>query len=112
MNLPFFLLKSLERMSAKFHLRKDNHISSMFHFSLIKIFVKFAMNKNKVYWSDFLSSINLVLQTESSSVKICEEEQEVRETHEKKVTLTLKETNIVEEKDAKSNKKPKGKLGN
>jgi len=63
MNLPFFLFKSLERMETKVQMQKNNHMSSLFHFPLIKILVKFAVDRRKIYWSDFLSSIGLQPQT-------------------------------------------------
>lgn len=70
-------------------------MSSLFHFSLIKILVKFAVDKKNIYWSDFLSRIGLLPQTKYSSVKVCEEEQEVYETRENKVTQTMKETKLI-----------------
>lgn len=46
--LSYFLLKSLERMATKVQPQRDNHMSSRFHFSLIKILVKFAVEKKKL----------------------------------------------------------------
>jgi len=74
-------------------------MSSLFHFSLIKILVKFAVDKKKVYWFDFLYSLDLLPQIESSPVKACEEKQEAHETHEICFNQTMKETNEVEEND-------------
>jgi len=65
MNLPYFLLKSLERMATKVQIQKDNHASSMFRFSLIKILVKHVVERKKILWSGFLASIDLLPQTGS-----------------------------------------------
>lgn len=57
MNLPYFVLKSLERMATKVKIQKDNHASSLFHFSLIKILVKHVVERKKMLWSNFIASI-------------------------------------------------------
>lgn len=84
-------------------------MSSLFRFPLIKILVMFAVDKRKIHWFDFLLSTSLLPHTKSSSVKIFEEE-EVHETHGKKVTHMVKETKIVELKDEKPRNKSTGKL--
>ena len=109
-NLAFFLLKSMDMMETKVKLQKHNHISSIFHFFPIKILVKFGVDKKNIYWFKFLSRIGILPQTKSSSVKNCEEEQEVHETNEKFAHI-VKETNFVEGKDEKSNNMSVGKLG-
>lgn len=53
-------------MEAKVQIQKDNHVSSLFDFSLIKILVNFVVERKKMHWSDFLSSIDLLPQVGSS----------------------------------------------
>lgn len=40
----------LRNVEKEVQLQKDNHMSSIFHFSLIKILVKFAIDKKNIYW--------------------------------------------------------------
>jgi hypothetical protein len=58
MNLPFFLLKSLTKMSARIQAHPENNKHSVFHQGLIKLLIMEELNKSKKTWQYFLVSFN------------------------------------------------------
>lgn len=76
MNLPYYLFKSLGRMAEKVQPKKDNPMFSLFHFPLIKILVMYELEKKKVSWKKFLSSLGLLPQAYISPMDICEDKDE------------------------------------
>lgn len=103
-NLPYFLLKSLERMATKVQIQKDNRASILFHFSLIKILVENVVERKKMLCFDFLASINLLPQTGSSSIKVDKEDPK-QENPKKESTHTIMEMKPINKEGSKPGKK-------
>lgn len=61
-------------MATKVKFQKDNHDSSLFHFSLIKILDKHVVERKKMLWSYFLAHIEPLPQNGSPSMKTDKEE--------------------------------------
>lgn len=56
-NLPYFLLKSLRKMSRTY--QKTSSPRSLFHHGLICIVLKHQLVKHRISWDKFLSKIQL-----------------------------------------------------
>jgi hypothetical protein len=63
LNIPYFLLKSLTKMSKKVQSLSTNAKSSLFHQVLIKTLVMSALNKLKNPWSWLTQSLNPITQS-------------------------------------------------
>jgi hypothetical protein len=59
MNLPFYLLKSLTKMSKRIQNYPEAAHKSLYHQGFIKILVLFALNELGMPWTDFLVSLGL-----------------------------------------------------
>lgn len=78
-------------MVVKVHIQKNNHASSLLHFSPVKNLVQYVIEKKKLNWLDFLSSIDLLSKARHSSVKVDEKEHKMQETLKKEVIHSVKE---------------------
>lgn len=96
-------------MVTKVKIQKDNHASSLFHFSLIKILVKHVVQRKKILWSDFVASIDILRQTGSPSMKTDKQEPKKENPKKENIHLVMKMKHIKKEGD-KSSKKLAGKL--
>jgi hypothetical protein len=74
MNLPYFLLKSLVKMSNKIQTHPNTAQYSIFHQGLIKVLVMQELNKTHLSWEQFLSSLGFEEQ-EKKTHKITPEKQ-------------------------------------
>ena len=54
MNLPFFLLKSLQKMSSRIKEHQDHTRQSIFHHGLIKLIIKSVLQREGKTWEYFL----------------------------------------------------------
>jgi hypothetical protein len=54
LNLPFYLLKSLQKMSKFYQTQNPNPESSLFHHGLIRILVNAQLLKTRDNWQSFL----------------------------------------------------------
>ena len=54
MNLPFFLLKSLQKMSRRVKEHQDHTKQSVFHDGLIKLVISTVLQKREKTWEYFL----------------------------------------------------------
>jgi hypothetical protein len=74
LNLPFYLYKSLGKMTDMVQARADQLKSSLFHFSLVKLLVVEELKKSNRDWDSFLTSTNISLDpkgdTPSSAEKV------------------------------------------
>jgi hypothetical protein len=59
MNLPFYLLKSLTKMSKRIQNHPEVSHRSLYHQGFIKILVPFSLGKLGMSWTDFLVSLEL-----------------------------------------------------
>jgi hypothetical protein len=66
LNLPYYLFRSLGKMSDRVQVRKDQGEPSLFHFSLIKLFVSEELRKRNQDWEYFLSSLHIEIDSFSS----------------------------------------------
>jgi hypothetical protein len=57
--LPFYLLKSLTKMSKRVYTHPKNAIKSLFHQSLIKTLALHGLSEVRISWNELLSSLRL-----------------------------------------------------
>ena len=53
MNLPFFFLKRLQKMSSRIREHQDHTKQSIFHHGLIKLIISTVLQKKGKYWDYF-----------------------------------------------------------
>jgi hypothetical protein len=54
LNLPFYFLKILTKMSKRIHNYPESAHRSLYHQGFIKILVLFSLNELEMPWTDFL----------------------------------------------------------
>ena len=54
MNLPYYLLKSIQKMIARVHSHQEHTVCSIFHQGLIKLLIFFHLKKKGKTWKEFL----------------------------------------------------------
>ena len=54
LNFPYYLLKSLQKMIARFHKHQEHTVHSLFHQGLIKLLIVFYLRKKGQTWENFL----------------------------------------------------------
>ena len=69
MNLPFFFLKSLQKMSDRVKGHKDHTQQSIFHHGLIKLIVNTVLQKKSRTWEHFLFWLGIQTQQENQRKK-------------------------------------------
>ena len=60
MNLPFFLHKSLLKMSLKYQKKPNFSLHSLYHRGLIKMLIVYHLNHDKVSWEQFIEQEGFV----------------------------------------------------
>lgn len=58
----------------------DKHLPSLFHFSLIKLLTLYEINKRKMSWDSFFSTLGLLDHVDISPMEAHEDEPESKET--------------------------------
>jgi hypothetical protein len=56
MNLPFYLFRSIGKMSDKVQAKSKQVDTNVFHYGLIKMLVMEELRKNNIDWETFLTS--------------------------------------------------------
>ena len=89
LNLPYYLLKSLQKMIARIHTHQEHIVCSLFHQGLIKMLIVFHLKKKGKTWEKFLfvSGFDVEKQKEEVKENKCEAtdnqtEQDVEPTNE------------------------------
>ena len=54
LNLPYYLLKSLQKMIARIQNHQEHRVRSLFHQGLIKLLIVFHLKKKGQTWEKFL----------------------------------------------------------
>ena len=54
LNLPYYMLKSVEKMIVRVRNHPKNSIHSVFHQGLIKILINFELGKTGISWQHFI----------------------------------------------------------
>lgn len=94
-------------MAEKLQDKKDSHMSSLFHFSLINILGMYELEKKKVSWKNFLLSLGLLPQADISPMEVCEYKEEPKD--EPVGETIVKEVGQRNKESKKSSKKPSTK---
>ena len=92
MSLPFFLFKSLQKMSSRLKEHHDHTTQSIFHHGLIKLIIRNALQREGKTWDYFLFW---------SSFKIKPEEQQTKKHVDKGKTLVRKLGQKIKSEDKK-----------
>ena len=96
MNLPFFFLKSLQKMSCRVREHQDHTKQSVFHHGLIKLNISTVLQKREKTWEHFIFW---------SSFKTNQDEQSQRIQVDKGQTLINKLRKKVTIKDEENDKR-------
>jgi hypothetical protein len=87
LNIPFFLLKSLKKMAEQVRKAKDFR-GSLFHFGLVKIFIKSALSKKKETWDMFTVKTLASSKSKDRSVKPAPPQKKLNSRKKRVKTLT------------------------
>ena len=98
MNVPFFFLKSLQKMSCRVREHQDHTEQSVFHHGLIKLIISTVLHKRDKTWEHFLFL---------SGFKIEKEEQSQKRQLDKGLILIKKLKNKVIVKDEEADERGK-----
>ena len=65
LNLPYYLLKSMQKMIARIHSHQEHTVRSLFHKGLIKLLIVFHLKKKGKTWKEFLFESGLDAEKET-----------------------------------------------
>ena len=68
MNLPFFLHKSLLKMSLKYQKKPNFSLHNLYHRGLIKMLIVYHLNHDKVSWEQFIEKEGFIYSSVRRSV--------------------------------------------
>ena len=97
MNLPFFFLKSLEKISSRVKEHQDHTKQSVFNHGLIKLVISTVLRKKEKTWDYFLFWSGFQIEKEDQAQKIqLNKVHNVVKKLKKRATINIKEDNVQE----------------
>ena len=69
LNLPHYLLKSIQKMISRVHSHQEHTVCSLFHQGLIKLLIVFHLNKRGKTWEEFLFEYGFDIEKQKGEIK-------------------------------------------